>query len=71
MTTRSDNAIEQIHRKLDQFRVLLGGDTLLSLGTEQQHLLREETEKLSQKLRSMQESFLTIGLLGGTHYGEI
>ena len=70
MTTRSDNAIEELHRKLDQFRVLLGGDALLSLGTEQQRLLREEGEKLSQKLRSMQESFLTIGLLGGTGVGK-
>ncbi|HEX9910840.1 MAG TPA: GTPase, partial [Desulfatiglandales bacterium] len=70
MTTRSDNAIGELHRKLDQFRVLLGGDTLLSLGTEQQRLLREEGEKLSQKLRSMQESFLTIGLLGGTGVGK-
>ena len=70
MTTKSDNAIEELHRKLDQFRVLLGGDTLLSLGTEQQRLLREEGEKLSQKLRSMQESFLTIGLLGGTGVGK-
>jgi GTP-binding protein EngB required for normal cell division len=65
-----ENTPEFIHRKLDQFRVLLGGDALLSLSTDQQRSLREEAEKLSQKLRSMQESFLTIGLLGGTGVGK-
>jgi len=70
MTTRSDNAVEELHRKLDQFRVLLGGDALLSLTQEQQRSLREEAENLSQKLRSMQESFLTIGFLGGTGVGK-
>ncbi len=70
MTARSDNAMEQLHRKLDQFRMLFGGDTLLSLGAEQQGLLRDEAEKLEQKIRSMQESFLTIGLLGGTGVGK-
>jgi GTP-binding protein EngB required for normal cell division len=66
----SDNAVEKLHRKLDQFRVLLGGDALFSLDPEPQRLLREEAEKLSQKLRSLQESFLTIGLLGGTGVGK-
>ncbi len=70
MTARSDNAIEPLHRKLDQFRLLLANDSLLSLTTEQQHSLREEAEKISQKLRSLQESFLTIGLLGGTGVGK-
>jgi len=70
MTTRSDNAVEELYRKLDHFRAFLGGDALLSLGAEQQALLREEAEKLSHKLRSMQESFLTIGLLGGTGVGK-
>ena len=65
-----ENTPESIHRKLDQFRVLLGGDALLSLTPEQQRSLREEAEKLSLKLRSMQESFLTIGLLGGTGVGK-
>ncbi|NTV59092.1 MAG: hypothetical protein HGA74_17675 [Deltaproteobacteria bacterium] len=66
----SENSADSIHRKLDQFRVLLGGDALLSLTTEQQRSLREEAESLSLKLRSMQESFLTIGLLGGTGVGK-
>jgi hypothetical protein len=70
MTTRSNNAVGELHRKLDQFRVLLGGDALLSLTQEQQRSLRDEAEKLSQKLRSMQESFLTIGFLGGTGVGK-
>ncbi len=70
MTARSDNAVEELYRKLDLFRVFLGGDALLSLGAEQQALLRDEAEKLSHKLRSMQESFLTIGLLGGTGVGK-
>jgi len=65
-----ENFTESIHRKLDQFRVLLGGDALLSLTPEQQRALREEAENLSLKLRSMQESFLTIGLLGGTGVGK-
>jgi len=65
-----DNTTQSIHRKLDQFRVLLGGDALLSLAPEQQRLLHEEAEALSLKLRSMQESFLTIGLLGGTGVGK-
>ena len=66
----SENSADSIHRKLDQFRVLLGGDALLSLTAEQQRSLREEAESLSLKLRSMQESFLTIGLLGGTGVGK-
>jgi len=65
-----ENTPEFIHRKLDQFRVLLGGDALLSLSSEQQRSLREGAENLSLKLRSMQESFLTIGLLGGTGVGK-
>jgi GTP-binding protein EngB required for normal cell division len=65
-----ENTPESIHRKLDRFRVLLGGDALLSLTPEQQRALHEEAENLSQKLRSMQESFLTIGLLGGTGVGK-
>ena len=59
-----------MHRKLDQLRVLLGGDALLSLTPEQQRSLQEEAEKISVKLRSMQESSLTIGLLGGTGVGK-
>ncbi len=70
LTKPFENTPESIHRKLDQFRVLLGGDALLSLTTEQQHSLREEAEKISQKLRSLEESFLTIGLLGGTGVGK-
>jgi GTP-binding protein EngB required for normal cell division len=61
---------ESMHRKLDQFRMLLGGDALLSLTPEQQRSLREEAEGISLKLRSMQESSLTIGLLGGTGVGK-
>jgi hypothetical protein len=59
-----------MHRKLDQFRVLLGGDALMSLTPEQQRSLREEADEISLKLRSMQESSLTIGLLGGTGVGK-
>jgi energy-coupling factor transporter ATP-binding protein EcfA2 len=70
MTARSDNAIEPLHRKLDQFRLLLANDSLFSVTTEQQHSLREDAEKISRKLRSLQESFLTIGLLGGTGVGK-
>jgi len=70
MTKLFENAAEAIHWKLDQFRVLLAGDALLSLSPEQQHSLREAAEDLSQKLRSMRESFLTIGLLGGTGVGK-
>lgn len=65
-----ENTPESIHRKLDQFRLLLANDSLFSLPTEQQHSLREDAEKISQKLRSLQESFLTIGLLGGTGVGK-
>jgi hypothetical protein len=65
-----ETAPELMHRKLDQFRVLLGGDALLSLTPEQQRSLREEAEEISVKLRSMQESSLTIGLLGGTGVGK-
>ena len=70
MTTTNDKSLENLHQKLDQFRVLLGGDALLSLTPEQQRTLREEADALSLKLRSMQESFLTIGLLGGTGVGK-
>ncbi|MGE5842509.1 MAG: GTPase [Deltaproteobacteria bacterium] len=67
---RFENTTQCIHRKLDQFRMLLGGDALLSVAPEQQRTLHEEAEDLSLKLRSMQESFLTIGLLGGTGVGK-
>jgi len=70
MTKPFENTAEAIHWKLDQFRVLLAGDALLSLSPEQQHSLRETAEDLSQKLRSMRESFLTIGLLGGSGVGK-
>jgi GTP-binding protein EngB required for normal cell division len=70
MTMTSDKTVQDLHRKLDQFRVLLGGDALLSLTLEQQRSLREEVEDLSRKLRSMKESYLTIGLLGGTGVGK-
>ncbi len=65
-----ENTPESIHRKLDQFRLLLANDSLFSVTTEQQHSLREDAEKISRKLRSLQESFLTIGLLGGTGVGK-
>lgn len=68
--TRGDNNVERLHWKLDQFRVLLSGEALPSLSPEQQHSLREAAEDLSQKLRSMQESFLKIGLLGGSGVGK-
>jgi len=70
MTTTSDKTVEPLRRKLDQFRGLVGGDALLSLTAEEQRSLREAAENLSLKLRSMQESFLTIGLLGGTGVGK-
>ena len=70
MTKLFENTAEAIHWKLDQFRVLLAGDALLSLTPEQQLSLREAAEDLSQKLRSMRESFLTIGLLGGSGVGK-
>ncbi|MCX5880018.1 MAG: 50S ribosome-binding GTPase [Deltaproteobacteria bacterium] len=65
-----ENTPESINRKLDQFRLLLANDSLFSLTAEQQHSLREDAEKISRKLRSLQESFLTIGLLGGTGVGK-
>ena len=70
MTKPFEHNAESIHRKLDRFRVLLGSGALSSLTGEQQHSLREEAERLSQKLCSIQESFLTIGLLGGTGVGK-
>ena len=70
MTTTSNKTVEDLRRKLDQFRVLLGGDALLSLTPEQQRSLREDADKLSLKLHSMKESYLTIGLLGGTGVGK-
>jgi GTP-binding protein EngB required for normal cell division len=70
MTAISDKTVEQLHRKLDQFQALLGRDSLLSLTPEQQRSLREGAEALSRKLSSMKESYLTIGLLGGTGVGK-
>jgi GTP-binding protein EngB required for normal cell division len=70
MTVTSVKTVEDLHRKLDQFRVLVGGDALLSLSPEQQRSLREGAESLSRKLHTMKESYLTIGLLGGTGVGK-
>ena len=62
--------IRSLQKELDQIGDALEQRTFLSLTGEETQFLREETGKLLKKLDSIQESYLTIGLLGGTGVGK-
>ena len=62
--------IRSLQKELDQIVSALEQRAFFSLTGEETQFLREETGKLLKKLASIQESYLTIGLLGGTGVGK-
>ena len=63
-------SVERLQRELDQFLDLLSQPALFSFTAEGRQSLRTGANDLSQKLASIESSFLTIGLLGGTGVGK-
>jgi hypothetical protein len=61
---------EALRVQLDSFRKLLREATFLSLTHAERRSLEEEANLLSLKLTSVEESFLAVGLLGGTGVGK-
>lgn len=64
------DSVERLQRELDQFLDLLNQPSLFSFTAEERQSLRTGANDLSQKLASIESSFLTIGLLGGTGVGK-
>ena len=62
--------IRSLQKELDQIVAALEQRAFFSLTGEETQFLREETGKLLKKLVDIQESSLTIGLLGGTGVGK-
>ncbi len=65
-----NDSVDRLQRELDQFLDLLSQPALLSFTAEERESLRTKANTLSQKLTSIESSFLTIGLLGGTGVGK-
>jgi hypothetical protein len=59
-----------LHRHLERILSVLDRSALISFTPERRQSLRAEAEELSRRLASIEESFLTIGLLGGTGVGK-
>ena len=64
------HSIQWLKEKLDQILDLLGQGSFLSFTVRERQSLRAEAQNLSQKLSSIENRFLTIGLLGGTGVGK-
>ncbi|UCF85712.1 MAG: 50S ribosome-binding GTPase [Desulfobacteraceae bacterium] len=62
--------VQSLKKELDQIVAALEQRAFFSLTGEETQSLREEAGKLLEKLASIQESYLTIGLLGGTGVGK-
>jgi GTP-binding protein EngB required for normal cell division len=62
--------VMSLQKELDQIVVALEQRAFFSLTLEETQSLSEEAGKLSEKLASIQNSYLTIGLLGGTGVGK-
>jgi hypothetical protein len=65
-----NHPLETLRAQLDSFRNLLREATFLSLTHAERSSLEEEANLLSLKLASVEASFLTVGLLGGTGVGK-
>jgi GTPase Era involved in 16S rRNA processing len=65
-----NQSLEALRVQLDSFRKLLREATFLSLTHAERSSLAEEANLLSLKLTSVEASFLTVGLLGGTGVGK-
>jgi len=64
------NSIHELRNDLIQIRAFLNQGSFLSFSAEERRSLIESSEKLQQKLDAVSESFLTVGLLGGTGVGK-
>jgi GTP-binding protein EngB required for normal cell division len=64
------DSVERLQRELDQFLDLLNQPSLFSFTAKERQSLRTGANDLSQRLASIESSFLTIGLLGGTGVGK-
>jgi len=62
--------VTQIREELDRFHALLQGDALFSFSDEEKQSSLEQLTELEQKLSTIQGSFLTTGILGGTGVGK-
>jgi hypothetical protein len=65
-----NHPLEALRVQLDSFRKLLREATFLSMTHAERRSLEEEANLLSLKLASVEASFLTVGLLGGTGVGK-
>ena len=59
-----------LHRDLERIVSILDRSSLLSFTPEERRSLRAQAEELSDRLASLEGSFLTVGLLGGTGVGK-
>ncbi|MGD8512545.1 MAG: 50S ribosome-binding GTPase [Deltaproteobacteria bacterium] len=64
------DSVERLKKELGQFLDLLNQASLFSFTAEERQSLHTGANELSQKLASIESSFLTIGLLGGTGVGK-
>ncbi len=62
--------LARIRSDLEQLRELLQSGSLLSFSEEERTTLQRNLMELDQKLSSVQASFLTLGILGGTGVGK-
>ena len=62
--------VRTLQKELDQIVAALEQRVFFSLTGEETQSLREEAAKFLEKLASIQSSYLTIGLLGGTGVGK-
>jgi len=62
--------VHALKNKLDQIHQWVDRGTFLSLSSDEVRALHEEADRLSEKFTALQDSFLTVGLLGGTGVGK-
>jgi GTP-binding protein EngB required for normal cell division len=62
--------VAQIRQELERFQGLLHTNSLFSFSEEEKKSLLEDLNELDQRLSTVQASFLTIGILGGTGVGK-
>jgi hypothetical protein len=65
-----ENMVQTLKGEINQFLDLLGRGGLFSYPADAVQSLRGEAKSLAGKLGSIESSFLTIGLLGGTGVGK-
>lgn len=65
-----EHTVQALKGEINQFVDLLGRGALFSFTAEEARSLRGEAKSLAGKLGSIESSFLTIGLLGGTGVGK-